>query len=361
MPANRLTVPGDIPDTGIPPAKAARMTIAEQYDWHQAYLRRHRVSRRNFLRGSAAVAAAATLGFSPFGRRAYAQDAPLAVANRRVGYGADACSQLRFAAQLSRNLGSTKIFVDHGPTPALGATLEAEVRNLVTQIPVSGGGVLGAEQFYVHAPVDGLPGRTPQFYRWRTEDGFASDVRSAATAMPNARDAMGPFRFTMMGDHGTDETPLSPPGIARGDYDNRHYKPDNDPAVPHTENVAFLSGINIVPFTLSAWTIRLLARLPQHAVAALATNVPGPRGRQHVMGREVLEVLPVPPIALQLRTGIAMVSYGDTFVFGITGDHDTAPDVDQLAAGVEKTVARLVAVSRTRQRKQRRVKEIRSA
>jgi calcineurin-like phosphoesterase family protein/TAT (twin-arginine translocation) pathway-exported protein len=235
--ANRLTAAGDIPDTGIPTAIAAGMTMAEQYEWHQAYLRRHRVSRRNFLRGSAAVAAVAALGFSPFGRRAYAQDAPLAVANRRVGYGVDASSQLRFAAQLSRNPGGTKIFVDHGPTSALGATVEAEVRNLVTQIPASGGGVLAAEQFYVHAPVDGLPGRIPHFYRWRTQDGFASDVRSAATAMPSARDAGGPFRFTMMGDQGTDDTPPLPAGVARGDYDDSYYKPDNDPTVPHTNNV----------------------------------------------------------------------------------------------------------------------------
>jgi hypothetical protein len=237
MPADRLTVAGDIPDTGIPSAIAARMTIAEQYDWHQAYLRRHCVSRRNFLRGSAAMAAVAAVGLSPFGRRAYAQDAPLAVANRRVGYGADAASQLRFAAQLSRNPSATKIFVDHGPTPALGATVEAEVRNLVTRIPDSSGGVLAAEQFYAHAPVDGLPGHAPHFYRWRTQDGFTSDLRSAATAMPSARDAVGPFRFTMMGDQGADETPLLPAGIARGDYDNRYYKPDNDPESPHAGNV----------------------------------------------------------------------------------------------------------------------------
>ena len=31
------------------------------------------------------------------------------------------------------------------------------------------------------------------------------------------------------------------------------------------------------PFALSAWAIRLLSRLPQRAVVALATNVPGPR------------------------------------------------------------------------------------
>ncbi|MDT5227664.1 MAG: diacylglycerol O-acyltransferase / wax synthase, partial [Mycobacterium sp.] len=73
-----------------------------------------------------------------------------------------------------------------------------------------------------------------------------------------------------------------------------------------------------------------------------------------LMGREVLEVLPVPPIALHLRTGIAMVSYADSFVFGITADHDTAPDVDRLATGIEQGVARLVAISRTRTRKRAR-------
>jgi WS/DGAT/MGAT family acyltransferase len=117
---------------------------------------------------------------------------------------------------------------------------------------------------------------------------------------------------------------------------------------------AVLSAVNMLPFALSAWTVRLLTRLPQHAVTALATNVPGPRGRQKLMGREVLEVLPVPPIALHLRTGIAMVSYADSFVFGITADHDTAPDIDRLAAGIEQGVARLVAISRTRTRKRAR-------
>ncbi len=237
VPTNFLTPAGEIPDTGIPPALAAGMTMAEQYEWHQAYLRRHRVSRRNFLRGSVAVAAVAAVGVSPFGRRAYAQDAPLAVANRRVGYGADASSQLRFAAQLSRNPGGGRIFLDHGPSAELGATVDAEIRNLVTQIPDSDGGVLAAEQFYAHAPVDGLPGRVPHFYRWRTEDGFVGDILSATTAMPSTRDALGPFRFTMMGDQGTDDTPVLPPGLARGVYDDSYYKSDDDPSVSHTDNV----------------------------------------------------------------------------------------------------------------------------
>src|SRR6201991_3557020 len=108
---NRLTAAGDIPDTGVPPAIAIGMTMAEQYEWHQAYLRRHRVSRRNFLRGSAAATAVAATGLSPFGRRAYAEDAPLSVANRRVGYGSDASSQLRLAAPVSTKPKGVKVFL----------------------------------------------------------------------------------------------------------------------------------------------------------------------------------------------------------------------------------------------------------
>ena len=229
--------PGDLPDTGVPAAIAADMTMAEQYAWHRANLQRHRVTRRSFLAGSAAAAAVAAVGVSPFGQRAYAQDAPLSVANRRVGYGGDAAGQLRLSAQLSRNPRAGKVFLDHGPTPALGATTQAEVRNLLTQIPASDGGVLSAEQFYAHVPVDGLAARAPHFYRWRTDDGFTTDIRSAATAMPRGRDAMAPFRFTMIGDQGTDETPALPPGLKAGDYDDSYYKPDDDPSAPHTANV----------------------------------------------------------------------------------------------------------------------------
>ncbi|MCW2516921.1 MAG: phosphoesterase [Mycobacterium sp.] len=237
MEANRLNPEGDIPDTGIPGALAADMTMAEQWDWHRSYLRRHPVSRRNFLSGSAAAAAVAVLGQAPFGARAYATDSPLTVANRRVGYGADAPSQLRFAAQLSRGPMNTKVYLDHGPTPQLGASTEAEVRHLITQIPDSRGGVLAAEQFYAHVPVDHLAGHAPHFYQWRTEDGFVSDVRSAFTAMPSLRESLTPFRFTMIGDQGTDDTPVLPPGLPAGIYDDGYYADDDDPTVPHTANV----------------------------------------------------------------------------------------------------------------------------
>ena len=121
---------------------------------------------------------------------------------------------------------------------------------------------------------------------------------------------------------------------------------------------AVFAAARTIPFAFSAWTIRLLTRFPQKSVTALATNVPGPRGRQRLMGREVLEILPIPPIALNLRTGIAMVSYADRFFFGITADYDTAPDVDTLARGIEDGVRGLAALGRSRRRKQRRAASI---
>ena len=107
----------------------------------------------------------------------------------------------------------------------------------------------------------------------------------------------------------------------------------------------FVAAVNVIPFPLTAWAVRALTRLPQRGVVTVATNVPGPRHRMRIMGREVVRMLPVPPIALQLRTGIAILSYADDLTFGITADYDTAPDVDDLARGIEHGVARLVALS----------------
>jgi diacylglycerol O-acyltransferase / wax synthase len=108
----------------------------------------------------------------------------------------------------------------------------------------------------------------------------------------------------------------------------------------------FVSAANAIPFPLTAWTVRALTRLPQRGVVTLATNVPGPRRRQRIMGREVIRLLPIPPIALGLQTGIAILSYADHLTFGITADYDAAPDVDELASGIERAVTRLAAISK---------------
>ncbi|PQM49136.1 putative diacylglycerol O-acyltransferase tgs1 [Mycobacterium talmoniae] len=107
-----------------------------------------------------------------------------------------------------------------------------------------------------------------------------------------------------------------------------------------------VSAANVVPFMLSSWAIRLLTRLPQRGIVTLATNVPGPRHRLRIMGGKVAGLLPIAPIALRLRTGVAVLSYADELVFGITADYDGAADVELLAEGIGRAVARLAALSR---------------
>ncbi len=54
---------------------------------------------------------------------------------------------------------------------------------------------------------------------------------------------------------------------------------------------------------------------------------------------------PIPPIALQVRIGIAMLSYGDEFTFGIVADYDSAPDIDVLTDGIERAISRLTELA----------------
>jgi WS/DGAT/MGAT family acyltransferase len=106
-----------------------------------------------------------------------------------------------------------------------------------------------------------------------------------------------------------------------------------------------VSVTSYVPFMLSSWLIRLLTRLPQRGIATLATNVAGPRHQLEMMGSEVARLLPIPPIAIQLRTGVAVLSYADDLVFGITADCDAGADINELADGIKIAVARLDMLS----------------
>jgi diacylglycerol O-acyltransferase / wax synthase len=105
------------------------------------------------------------------------------------------------------------------------------------------------------------------------------------------------------------------------------------------------SAVNCLPVMLRGNVIGLLSRLAQHGIVTLATNAPGPRDRLELLGRRVECLLPIPPTAVALSTGVAVLSYGDELVFGITADYHAALDIGRLAAGIESGTARLVALS----------------
>jgi diacylglycerol O-acyltransferase / wax synthase len=86
---------------------------------------------------------------------------------------------------------------------------------------------------------------------------------------------------------------------------------------------------------------RAAFRIPQPLVQTVTTNVPGPRFPLFLLGCRMRKMYPYVPIADNLRIGIAVISYLDTFSFGITADYDAVPDLRVLVKGIGRGVAEL--------------------
>jgi diacylglycerol O-acyltransferase len=71
------------------------------------------------------------------------------------------------------------------------------------------------------------------------------------------------------------------------------------------------------------------------------TNVPGPRVALYAFGAQLVEVLPVVPLAAEHAIGIAIVSYDGSIAVGISADRDSTHDLDVLADGIEQGFAEL--------------------
>ena len=78
-------------------------------------------------------------------------------------------------------------------------------------------------------------------------------------------------------------------------------------------------------------------------IDTLAVNVPGPPMAQHLLGRELLKVYPVIPLAGQVPIAVGVLSYHDSLSFGITGDYDSAPELSILADGIRESLEALAA------------------
>lgn len=91
--------------------------------------------------------------------------------------------------------------------------------------------------------------------------------------------------------------------------------------------------------------VRVMRRVPQHSVNTVTINVPGPQFPLYLAGREMLEYLPYVPISYGVRVGVAIVSYNGRVAFGVTGDYDTAPDIDVVANGIEGGITELVKLA----------------
>lgn len=100
------------------------------------------------------------------------------------------------------------------------------------------------------------------------------------------------------------------------------------------------------PYAPIAWGIRVAARLPHRNIVTVTTNVPGFRRPLYVLGRRIVEILPYVPIAVRLRTGIAVLTYDSRLAIGVTSDLRHGPGAQSLADAVGEAIAELAAAAR---------------
>jgi WS/DGAT/MGAT family acyltransferase len=93
------------------------------------------------------------------------------------------------------------------------------------------------------------------------------------------------------------------------------------------------------PPTIMAQATRIGAR--QRAFNLVVTNVPGPQFPLYVQGRELLDVFPMVPLAANQRLGIALMSYNGAINFGLIGDYDTMPDLEDFARHLAESLEEL--------------------
>ena len=100
-----------------------------------------------------------------------------------------------------------------------------------------------------------------------------------------------------------------------------------------------LSGF--APPLLLALGSRLVTRSARLNMHTATTNVPGPQQPVQTLGRRLLESYPFVPVVGSIRIVVAIFSYDGGLYFGVTGDYDSAPDIDVLTAGIESGLADL--------------------
>jgi diacylglycerol O-acyltransferase len=71
----------------------------------------------------------------------------------------------------------------------------------------------------------------------------------------------------------------------------------------------------------------------------VVSNVPGPQQPLYLLGRRLLEIYPFVPLSPQNHAlSIGLVSYDGGVFFGLAGDRDIVPDLDELAASIREAI-----------------------
>jgi hypothetical protein len=96
---------------------------------------------------------------------------------------------------------------------------------------------------------------------------------------------------------------------------------------------------NFTPPTIAAQAARLQSR--QRFFNTVVTNVPGPQFPLYLLGRELLDIFPMVPLAANQAVCFGIMSYNGGINFGLVGDYDSMPDLDALLEDLDASLAEL--------------------
>jgi diacylglycerol O-acyltransferase / wax synthase len=102
---------------------------------------------------------------------------------------------------------------------------------------------------------------------------------------------------------------------------------------------ALTSLADFAPPTIMSQAARLQSR--QRFFNLVVTNVPGPQIPLYLLGRQMRAFYPVVPLAHNQALGIAIMSYDGRLAFGLLGDYDALPDLEELADDLRDAIAAL--------------------
>src|SRR4051794_6502558 len=100
---------------------------------------------------------------------------------------------------------------------------------------------------------------------------------------------------------------------------------------------------DFAPPTIASQAARLQAR--QRYYNLVVTNVPGPQRPLWLLGRQMLAIYPVVPLAHNQALGIAIMSSNGRLGYGLLADYDALPDLDDVRTALRAALDALAAAA----------------
>jgi diacylglycerol O-acyltransferase / wax synthase len=101
-----------------------------------------------------------------------------------------------------------------------------------------------------------------------------------------------------------------------------------------------LTGLaDFAPPTIASQAARLQSA--QRFFNLVVTNIPGPQFPLYVLGREMIALFPMVPLAQKQAMCVGIMSYNGHIHFGLIGDYEVMADIDSLALDLEASISEL--------------------